>query len=501
MKYARTLLLLTACTLAGPPAHAQLQSPTGPPNGFGNSYPSVASGYFIDAGPPFTHVDTLVATAGTQYTVSGLIGSSWGCYTPPNCTASLNSLFGGSPFNAQVAFANGVFIMSALNVNIPGSTASTSIGVSSIASNPINAISWTTHAAPANVLVGGTLSYPSSLKMGVDSQAVYLTANLFSFSSGTQTGLLYRIIDKSQLLAGALVYQDIIVPTAVPTYATPVPTTAPVASAADRTYFVSAYLPITGTTSSVIRIETIVNPLSSPTLSSVDVAVAPYAVPQPGSGAVQSACSPGPTPLLSTLDGRIGGAAYVDCYIYAAHTILQGPSSNRHQVKWYEFESNGWDGTAATSPPKSRQQARINAAEIALPGETPDVFGPSIMVNLDRTVGLVCSVSSNQRPVGVYFTGREKHDKKREMAPLVQLKASSGCYSTTPFQSPQPFGACAIAMDQGSYPGISGTYFFAAGQYSGANPTQWIISLDQLPPPNVGPDEMNPGESNEDPCN
>jgi hypothetical protein len=189
--------------------------------------------------------------------------------------------------------------------------------------------SWCNYALNAT-LNGATVTsnWADWPGLGVDNQAIYLTANMWSFSSSTFQYAKLRILPKSSMYSCSSVGwwdfwnlknpDDTLAFSIQPahTYGTP-----------GVEYLVNSY---SGNGDS-LTLWNLTNPLTTPSLTRSPVSVSQYVLPP-------DAEQPGTTQLVPTGDARLSNAVYRLGSLWTAHSAsLDWGTGNRAIIRYYEI--------------------------------------------------------------------------------------------------------------------------------------------------------------------
>jgi hypothetical protein len=238
--------------------------------------------------------------------------------------------------------------------------------------------------------------------LGVDSQALYLTANMFRFGGDFQYAKI-RIVPKSKIYSGGTAtFRDFVKMknedgssafTVQPCHTFGAP---------QVQYFVNSYFPSSASSSpDRLSLWNLTNPLTTPTLTRRTIRTAPYALPP-------DAPQKGNANPLDTGDVRILGAVFRGGSVWTALTTRHdwGDGINVAAAHW--FQINPTSGQLV-------QQGIFGAPKISYyyPAVQPDGNGNMVMV---------FSRSSSVEFVGIYFTGRQAADPLGQLQPSVPLK-------------------------------------------------------------------------------
>lgn len=171
--------------------------------------------------------------------------------------------------------------------------------------------------------------YPS---LGVDNQALYVTANMFAFGGGFQYAKVRVIPKAGPYSGGAAPYFDFVkLRNADNTFAFTIQP-CHTFGAPQLEYLVNSLFP--GGNS--LTVWEIANPTSSPSLASKQVSVSPYTLPP-------NADQSGGAPPLNTGDVRVLHAVFRGDSIWTAFTTASkwGGSVNRASIQWCQIRAAG----------------------------------------------------------------------------------------------------------------------------------------------------------------
>lgn len=242
--------------------------------------------------------------------------------------------------------------------------------------------------------------HAASLGLGVDSAALYLTANMFDAVGEFQYAKL-RVIDKAPLITGGPVewwdFWDLRNLDGSPAFGV---RPAHTFGNPGVQYLLNAARDGQGLTQ-----WSLTNPLGRPPqLARRAVATAGYHIPP-------DAAQPAPAPDLDTGDARITNAVFRNGTLWAAHTVAAnwGEAENRAAIQW--FQINPGAGVVA-------QQGVFGA-----PGY--DYFCPTVMADGQSNLVMVFNrVGANEFPC-VRFTGRLSTDPPNKLHGSALLKQSA----------------------------------------------------------------------------
>jgi hypothetical protein len=241
---------------------------------------------------------------------------------------------------------------------------------------------WYFYRTDSIVVVNGTQYWVDYPGFGIDHNGVYVTGNLFGFSSGFAGGW-FRCFRKANMLSSSATtfvdFRDSANPSIQCAQATGTPQAA---------FFTS----VSNTTT--MAVHAIRDLLGSPTKVTTTIAVPSFSypnsdAPQQGSG---STCD--------TLDGRIMNAWYRNGRLITSHAVRTGTSGNRTVGRWYEFNMGNW--------PNSGSVTLVQAGNVDW-GSLWALF-PTVAFNDFNDMGMIVGGSSSAQFAAVYLTGRKLTD-------------------------------------------------------------------------------------------
>lgn len=246
--------------------------------------------------------------------------------------------------------------------------------------------------------------YPA---LGVDNQALYVTANMFAFGGGFQYTKL-RIIPKAgPYSGGALAYTDFV--RLKNADGSPVFTLQPCHTygAPGAEFLVNSVFP-TSATQNKLSLWKLVNPTGSPTLTRVTITTDPYSLPpdaaQKGSGSIP----------LDTGDTRVLNAVFrggsVWCALTTAHNWGAGNAASCH---WFQLNAT----TGALT-----QQGIFGASGF-------HYFYPAVSPDSNGNMVMVFSRSGASEFASIRYTGRKSSDPAGTLQPSAQLRAGVATYT------------------------------------------------------------------------
>jgi len=284
-----------------------------------------------------------------------------------------------------------------------------------------------------------------SPNLGVDAQAVYLTADFPPFTAGE---FLIFTIDKAPLLVGAPnpATRSLRVTTSQ-SWGTPV-----MQSAAPAYYFVEG---LESPNPTQIRLHALTDPLGAPTLTTFSLTVPAYTPP---------ADPPqlGTTVRPETFEARFWSCVFINGRLYATHH--QG--APRVRQRWYEIDMGNWPLSGA---PSLRQSGDVDL------GPGVHTFFGSIAADALGRISLTYARSSATELISLARSVRSAGDPLGVLRPSVLLHASSA--PTLDFR----WGDYSACVTDPASPGL----FWGAGQHQESGWETWIASWDSCGAPLV----------------
>ncbi|HWP31444.1 MAG TPA: hypothetical protein VNK96_06960 [Fimbriimonadales bacterium] len=241
------------------------------------------------------------------------------------------------------------------------------------------------------------VDYPG---LGINSEALFVTGNLFGFSSGFN-GVLFRAYNLSELLSGAatVTYKDIVKSSG----------TWSVQPAESKSPTNIEYFAQDGSTSSM-KIHAMVNATTSPVLYTTTVSVPSFSYPN------SSAPQKGTTADLDVLDGRVFNTWYQNGRLLTSHAVRKNSSTSYTVGRWYDFNLGDW--------PNSGTVTLVQSGNVEA-GSGIYVFFPAVAFNDFMDIGMVVARSSANEYPSVWATGRKSTDPSGTMGSLIELKTGA----------------------------------------------------------------------------
>lgn len=251
--------------------------------------------------------------------------------------------------------------------------------------------------------LGTGAHFPDYPKIGVNQDAIFISANYFPIDSGDGVYAGITAISKDSLLSGGaaeIVYREMFNGFSV----------YPLIQYgdADAQYFVEA--PWYGGNSLTIHAvrDVLTNPTRTTSTVSVSAFSSPIDVPQLGTFAT-----------LDSIDARVMSGVWRDGSIWATHGIVD-PSllDGENVARWYEIDTTGVSPTLV-------QSGNID------PGPGVHAWMPSINVDQSGNMGIGFSISGTGRFGGAGFTGRLAGDALgTTVLPISDLALGEGPHTT-----------------------------------------------------------------------
>ncbi|MBI3413986.1 MAG: HYR domain-containing protein, partial [Verrucomicrobia bacterium] len=278
-------------------------------------------------------------------------------------------------------------------------------------SNPVSGTTadWFFYRFDVTQTVGSTKYGPDYPGLGVDSQALYLTANMFSLPFATAGAFLDTqiiVLDKAALNSGAAVTPKRIFPSAASNAFTLQPATV---LGGNNPGNVAYFAEVPFSTTIAVRIWALNNPLgASPTLTSANVTV-----PNNGGAPANNAPQKGTTITIDTLSPRTqGNAFWHNGSLWFCHTA--GGSSGKAIVYYYRINSNGYPNNA----PTLAESGGIDG------GAGEWTYQPAIGGNANGDVCIVYTQSSANRFPTITYTSRNAGASSFDPATFVKVSAN-----------------------------------------------------------------------------
>ena len=249
---------------------------------------------------------------------------------------------------------------------------------------------WYKYRTWAVYTVDGSEFWPDYPGFGFDSNAFYVTCNLFGFTGGF-AGAVYRRYPKIPMMSGSpIIFQD---------FNDVNSASVQVAQCLDPR---NAPLFISRASNSRIKVQSLTNDTIPPQLITAEVVV-PNAdnpnqdAPNLGGG------------NLSTLDGRIMNVTWNDTGLWTAHAVRG--TGNNTKSRWYHIDTNGFPAGTPTL---------AESGDVDL-GTDIFTFFPAIAVNRYGDAAMVFAKSLASEYASIQATARRSNDPAGTMGAPVQL--------------------------------------------------------------------------------
>lgn len=259
---------------------------------------------------------------------------------------------------------------------------------------------WYFYRTNSVVVQGGNQYWVDYPGFGVDQRGVYVTGNLFGFSSGF-LGAWWRCFDKTPMLAGQNT-----------TFVDFIDTGAASVQAAQSTGNPPAAYFVNRNNSTSLRVHAVRDFPNNPTKVSTTVSIPSHATPSAG------APQQGTTSTLDTLDGRIMNVWWRNGRLIAAHAVRPSTATTRTIGRWYEVSTSNWPISGGLS---LVQSGSIDDGRWKL--------FPAVAFNDFNDMGVVLGATSSTQYAGVYVTGRKRTDPPGATGALTPAKIGSAGYT------------------------------------------------------------------------
>jgi hypothetical protein len=276
---------------------------------------------------------------------------------------------------------------------------------------------WHKYSFDSLITVGGANYWADYPGFAEDEQAIYITANYFSFETGVFFGSRLWIIPKTDsAYNGTGIAASIYDPSTAAGVGSQLFTLQPahvmgdINGATTGTYLISTDVDFVGPQegAAIIRVD---NPTTTPTFTNTSInagdisAGAPPDAPQLG----------GATPI-NTGGNLAYQAVWWNNHLYATTTINVGGQATAH---WFDFNANG------TAAPTLAQQGNILGEDIATGTYT---FFPSVAVNSQGTLAFGFAASGPSIYGGSYYTIHAATDAAGTVQNSQVLRAGQDSY-------------------------------------------------------------------------
>jgi hypothetical protein len=274
--------------------------------------------------------------------------------------------------------------------------------------------------------IGGLDSWADYPGLAVGPNAVYVTSNMYSFSS---TGYAYGgsrlwIIHKNPFYTGGVPVWTIHDPYAAagsPTTTQPSHMFGGVPAGMGT--FLCSYSGLTDGVDEYVQVVQVLNPLGAVTFSQQYIDFGD--IEGPAFPALPDAPQLGSSTAVEVNDRRALNAVWRNNELWVSTTILPnaGPDANETTAHWFKLNATG---AGAISP---LDQGDVGANGVL--GAGTYTFFPSVMVDKCGNMGIGFAASNSQIYPGAYYTGRLASDPAGTVQPTGTLAAGQDYYVRT----------------------------------------------------------------------
>ncbi len=387
----------------------------------------------VSVTPPDTHiaVGRGYGTTGRVVMVTNMNAGIWDKNGNPVASPlSLDTMFAVDAFDPKVLYDQHTdrFFVVALEgkSNTPGLSV-IHIAVSSNGAPDSLTSDWTFLSGSSLTNLGGTSNWADYPGIGADASALFVTANLFTFSSPANfMGMKIRVFDKADLLAGIYGYSDLDYDASSISVATTQPAHVFGATSNGDFYLVSRI------TAGIYRLFSVSGHPAAPTATTStfpwDGGTFPADV-----GADQ--CDQA-QPDVDTLSARVQSAVYRNGHVWLALTS-DPDDDGETEVVWQQIATNGYP----LSNPSVAQAGYLDGA-----GTDAWTYMPSLNVNAAGDAAIVYTQSSaTECPTMVYAT-RNAGDAAGSFRDPIAPRLSDGFYDSSRPDNPDRWGDYAAVV-------------------------------------------------------
>ncbi len=307
---------------------------------------------------------------------------------------------------------------------------------------------WFKYRLETTVPAGATFDSPN---LAVDDEAVYVTGD------GSAGNYQIFIWDKASLLAGQppAIAKNLVYVTGPESCGIP-----PVMDPNAPGLYLLEHKEAASNT--LVKFLCLTNPLTTPTLTSTEIAVPTYGPPE-------DAPQKGTTVKIENFEARFWSVDYRNGSFWATHHINQA----RVVVRWYEFRMNGWP--ASGSLPTVRQQGTIDL------GGSLRTFYSAIGADDAGNAALTFARSSPDEFISLCTTYRAASDPLGSMRTPTIVKTNPG-----PYTEANRWGDYAAARRDPAAPGTA-PRFWINHEYA-VGPSSWRTWVQSIDLPSPSPD-------------
>jgi len=344
---------------------------------------------------------------------TSITGSFFESLTPANATFDPKVIYD--------QYAGRFLVVTLERVDPPATTFSRILIAVSDDSDPNG--TWYFYAINSKILMGGVDHWADYPGFAVDEEAVYITANMYTFGSKIFGGSRLWIVNKTPFYTGG----SAVVTVHDPSVAASLPDTASTLQPAHMfgtgPTGVGTFLVTTGWVSgstdflSIIRID---NPLATPTFSNQFISLGNITTGSTFPDAPQQ----GTTVKIETNDVRALNAIWRNNALWTTNTVVppSGSDAGQATAHWYKIN------TSNLSSLSLQDQGNVGGEDIASGTYT---FFPSIAVDASGNMAIGFAASGPNIYPGAYYTGRLANDPAGTVQPTGVLRSGLDFYIRT----------------------------------------------------------------------
>ncbi|RMG67248.1 MAG: hypothetical protein D6715_05235, partial [Calditrichaeota bacterium] len=362
--------------------------------------------------PPDPHIavgpNHIIVAVNTQFAIYDKAGNRLAVF---NADSWFNNLAPNlNPFDPQVIYDH--FSGRWVQVWVGGDLTTEAFFLISVSDDDNPFGNWCNYALPGNQNGSTpTTNWNDFPKLGYDSLAIYLTANMFRFAGGYDYPKL-RIIAKDDLYdsncgpVGWVDFWNLRDPVNLQTSPTAIPVPNITYTPTDTSYMVGDSPFQTGT---FVTLWKIIDPVGNPTLEAVNLPVSSRRAP-PNANQLG-----GGSPLIETGGRRFRTApVYRDGELWAVHSVAGGFNNAFSFIRYLRIQPSG----------------NKVLEEVIYGSDGFWYFYPTLMLDRQKNVYVGFSRSSLNEYAGAWYTGRRASDPPG-LAPSQVLQSGKGNYVVT----------------------------------------------------------------------
>jgi hypothetical protein len=385
--------------------------------------------------PPDTHVAVGrgYGTVGRVVMVTNLSAQIWDKRgNPVTSELLIDTMFAANVFDPKILYdqhSERFFIVALEGTSTTPGTSVIHIAVSSDAYPDDLSSDWTFLSGSATTMIGGSNTWVDYPGIGADDAALFVTANMFSFTTPlTYHGVKVRVFDKADLLSGIYGYSDLDYDSSVIAVSTTQP--AHVFGSTDNDAF---YL-ISRIDSDFYRLFSISGHPAAPISTTSTFPWVGGSFPA-DDGADQ--CDQA-MPDVDTLSSRVQSAVYRDDHIWLALTA-DPDDDGETEVVWQQIATNDYP----TADPTVAQAGYIDGT-----GIDAWTYMPALGINSAGDAAIVYTQSSATECPNMYYATRNPLDAAGSFRDPVLQRLSDGFYDSYRSTDPDRWGDyAAVAID------------------------------------------------------